>query len=878
MARPMRRGTTPQFAKDQKPCLRAAASRMAFACCALLLAVSPPAQAQNSGDSTGSGNASPPASPASLSGQSSGEVTLDVERFGLGDNARPGEIAAVRIRALDQGVKPREVLIRLEGRDPDGDTPYFERQVVLNPNVVQGIWLYPLIPRNFDTSDGMTLSAFEVLTGATEVGGDAGTGESAAKGKLGLLLGRTTVRMKTRIAPYDAVIGVVGTSSLSYGLGDYAIVDGSNPWSASGHEIIRTIEGLRTTDLPDRWMGYTSFDAMVWGAGDPLELRGDRASALREWVQRGGHLIIIMPVAGQAWTNASANELHDLLPNVTISRHEGVDMAPYGPLLTRKPQARFPKDSVVYTFEPAQGALPGEAMRILSGVEGKCVVARRLVGTGAVTLIGLDLNHRLLTSQDLVNADTFWNKVLGKRGTVRSQIELSTLQARGYQSREEKLFESDITGAIAKSGRSAAGLLLALVVFALYWLVAGPGGYAMLKRMGMVRHAWVGFFAAAGLFTAIAWGGAVLLRPSKVEVAHLTILDHVYGQPVERARSWMSVLIPWYGQATMEVGEAPKTGELAGRGGGDVLLPWTSPDQAQAGQDMFPDARGYEIQSRSPRSLTVPTRSTVKQLRADWSGGPPWQMPTPVGDPADPATAVLHLTEDGKARGKLVHGLPGPLHDVVIIVVRGQKPVTYPIANFMISRVNAYGLPSTDAWDPGEELDIGAVTNTNSLSTAGEAFFSTLLGTGATQDITAAPNQPRMDDTAPKRLTALGFFSQFEPPSYTEAAQTTREAVARRTETHGWDLGMWFTQPCIIIVGHLGTDKEPLASPIPFRIDGEQVTPMGRTMVRWIYPLPDNPPPFKSETGTEQDGGDGSAAADARPDAKVDGVEVGKPR
>jgi hypothetical protein len=782
--------------------------------------------------------------PASITtGQSQGEITLDVEQFGIGEVSRPGEIAPVRVRALDGGTRPREVLIRLEGRDPDGDTPLYEVQIVLNPGTVQGVWMYPLIPRNFDTSDVMTLSAYEVID---EAGDGAGADQPVSRGRVGKLLGRSQARMKSRLAPFDAAIAIVSTSNNSYGLGEYSLTDPGSSWSASGHEIIRVIEGLRTTNLPDRWMGYNGLDALVWGQGDPLELRDDRAAALREWVRRGGHLIIILPVAGQSWTNATANELFELLPNVTITRREGVDLAAYGPMLTRRTQPRFPKDSVVYELQPSPDAKPGEAMVVINGPDDKPVIVRRLVGTGAVTLIGLDLNSQLVASQNLINADVFWNRIIGRRGMVRSQAEIAALGPQSFISaRQDRLFESDIPSAIAKSGKSAAGLLLALVVFVVYWVVAGPGGYAVLRKMGLGRHAWLAFFAAAGVFTAIAWGGALLLRPGRVEVNHLTILDHVYGQPVQRARSWMSVLIPWYGEAKLEVGDAPQVGDSANRGGGDVLMPWTSPDQAQAGQDMFPDARGYEVETRLPRSLTVPTRSTVKQVRADWSGGPAWKMPTPVIDPADPAAGEPRITDARRAAGKLVHELPGPLHGVTVLVVRPQKPLTTPLRNSMIASANAYKLATDDAWEPGEVLDLAQITDTKGSDALAEQYFDTLMNQGISQDLTGTSNQSRWDGGAALRLAGIAFFSQFQPPEYSATVTNEVKPVARRAETHGWDMGRWFTQPCIIVIGLLGTDDEPQKSPIPMRIDGEPVAPMGRTVVRWVYPLPATPPLFK---------------------------------
>lgn len=802
------------------------------------------------------------------------EVALELERFGLGDIARPGEIAGVRIVAMDTSVRPREVLIRLEGRDPDGDTPIFERQVVLNPNVRQGVWLYPLVPRNFDTSDPMRLTAHEVLSGSEPAAGDAARSEDRSPDRdlgrqAGRLLGEATLRMKNRLPPFDQAIAVIGASNLNYSLSDYSITDGQANTSAHGHEVVRVITGLRPADLPDRWMGYAGLEAVVWGSGDPLEVRGDRAAALREWIQRGGHFIVIMPVAGQAWTSATTNELHDLLPAVTITRHEGVPLSEYAPMLTRRPTASMPRDSVLYTFDPTPASKPGEAVRVLSGPDGRCVVARRLVGTGAVSLIGLDLNHRQIAAQDALTADVFWHRILGKRGITRSPAEIAAILNRGFVGREDRLFESDFAPAIAKSGRSAAGLLLALAVFAAYWLAAGPGGFALLRRFGMVRHAWIGFFAAAGAFTAVAWGGAMLMRPSKVDITHLTILDHVYGQPVQRARSWMSVLIPWYGDARIEVGDPPRTGDLSARGGGDVVVPWTSPEQAQSGQNMFPDARGYEIQTRAPRSMIFPTRSTVKQMRADWMGGPAWPMPAPVGDGEDPSDAYPRLGDGRRAHGRLAHSMPGPLRDVVIVTVLPQRPIGATLGSAMISPAYAYSLAADDPWEPGEILDLSQVTDVPiSTDVNAMTYFASLLSRGSTTDITRTDTPSRADLGASQRLSAIAFFSQFEPPQFSDSFSTQREPVARRTETHGWDLGRWFTQPCIIIIGHLGSERDPRPSPVPIRIDGEPVTATGRTVVRWVYPLADKPPEFRTVPPAPESQPTGQTTRPGTPDGR----------
>jgi hypothetical protein len=64
--------------------------------------------------------------------------------------------------------------------------------------------------------------------------------------------------------------------------------------------------------------------------------------------------------------------------------------------------------------------------------------------------------------------------------------------------------------------------------------------------------------------------------------------------------------------------------------------------------------------------------------------------------------------------------------------------------------------------------------------------------------------------------------------------------VVRREATHGMDLGRWFTQPCIIVIGYLVDPNQD--APISTYVDGKAVPARGTTVVRWVYPLPDNPP------------------------------------
>jgi hypothetical protein len=784
----------------------------------------------------------------------SGDVQVQLEKFGVGNVARKGDWAGIRLKLQDtSGGKPHELLIRLNGLDGDGDTPQYDHVQTSNPGVWQSVWMYARIPYAIDNTQGFTAAVYEAVENAGGPTPEFPTGYRPGR-RLGALpiapMGSSMVK------PTEGLIGMMGAREL--GLQMYMGGQGnfSEPWHPQGHEKTDIVMGITPADLPDRWVGLRQFDALVWGQGDPAELRGERATAVREWVKRGGHLIIILPGVGQTWTNAASNDLIDIMPLVSVARKEVEDLSGYRDLVMRKPQLSdeqprpFPKSGVVHTFKPLADAQSGEAMRILNNPDGECIVARRLVGAGAVTLIGLDLNQTAFSQFRIIDADVFWHRILGRRGNLEEDKSLRS-PGRGMMnslaSRSPYLYDQDIPFQIADKKQAAGGVLIGFVVFVLYWLMAGPLGFGFLKLRKWTQHAWVSFVLAAGVFTVVSWTGATMLRPSAVGANHLTLLDHVYGQPVQRARAWVTLLIPWYGTAKIAI--TPPEQDSSGKRPVNALSSWDSPVVDGSSWGGFPDVRGYAVDTRAPDSMRAPTRSTVKQLEADWAGGPAWEMPRPlrveeggtgklVINDAPPGVNPLPLIE-----GTLVHKMPGALRDVLVVVVRrlpsiNGNPVDAPSAEAFVR---------TEAWEPGDPMDLGFVTRRSGGERGTQ--FSLYLNNKykpATSRNTFSPGAPDEADKGRymERLMSLAFFSQLPPPIAGEGVQY----AAQRAATHGWDLSLWFTHPCVIVVGHI--DKGP--SPVPLTVDGKPVPTEGMTFVRWVYPLPDNPPEYTRKAEQEK--------------------------
>ncbi len=788
-----------------------------------------------------------------------GEVRLEVTRLGMGGLAREGSWAGLRVEVTDSGLaSQRELVLRVRVTDPDGDEAEFDRVVTSNSGLPQAFWLYTRMPLLSSGIDYIEVLAYEAEQSSDERFGF----------KAGRLVGRSQVPTTLVMSGQRGLMAVVGPNS--FGLNAYGPTGRFESFLPKGHEITYLTTGLDTADIPDRWQGLISFDVLVWGStrdrADPGRLSADKANAIRQWVRGGGHLVVVLPSIGQEWFSVSGNPLAGMLPNIKPPTSlEGVDLNDFRPLLTSGKVDEVPlsTNAIVRVFEASSDAQPGEAMPILNDADGRCVVMRRLYGAGAVTLIGFDLNQTMMRNLGLPEAEVFWHRVLGRRGELPSvaAIEEGTIQnLNELLQRSHAQLDVDIPEEIALKGTAAFGVGLGVLVFVLYWLAAGPAGYLLLGKRGWKQHAWVAFVGVIGVFTAIAWVGATFARPHKAMIRHISILHGVHGQPTQRARSWQAMLIPYYGEAQVTV-ETDDDGSSA-----DVLLSVFESSGSLLSLSGLPDNRPYRIEAREPDDLRFPARSTVKELALDWVGQTSWGMPEPVNQPGDLETPTLRLAEDGEfgedgvlldcdAVGELVHSLPGALENVVVLINKGQVTLSEggQLRGALSANVSAYEL--TSAWEPEVRLQLEAVTKRASGQGANRqlafAYLTALLRSErVSQGTSSRPDPRRLGD----RLEALALFPMLEPPSG-QASVGTESRLAKRDLTHGYDLGLWFTQPSVMVIGQVRLAGDDARSPIPVALDGRVVRAEGTTLVMWVYPLDAKPPALRFVADDEVDDG-----------------------
>ena len=780
------------------------------------------------------------------------DVEVEVEQFGVGNAYRPGAITAMRLVLISSLDEPTPVWVQWEVPNAEGDIAEYGRSVVLNPGSRELLWLYaPLSPHTLDQTR-WTVRVFEERDGVRrrELGGDPRISPARS--------GAARVELDT------GMIAVVGRARMR--LEDY-----SNSWNSrtnppGAHESTRIISGIAPQAMPDRWEGLSAFEAVVWSDALPQQLRVDSAAALREYVRRGGHLVIILPEAGNPWGLGALGEtwLDDLLLGQAPRKDDGVMLSELMPLLskTRLPPVRDFELSV-RVFKEIGGrfnAIDNRYEPLVAMSDGRVIAVQRLVDFGRITIIGIDLTSQRLASMRLPQADAFWNRILGRRNDTPHPNELLIMEetdprmlTRGMAN-EVTIGDGRLLDGVNKSGQAARGLMAAVALFIAYWVVAGPVGFYFLKHQRMTRHSWLVFAATAGVFTAAAWGGVRLLRQADTEFRHVTFLDHVVrpatslgSEPhYQRAVCWGSLYLPKYGTVDVSIESDP------GESGQNLLFTWEAPPPKQP--DRFPNVDRYVIDvGRSPAHYTLPVRATATQLYVNWMGAldPDWGGTLRV-DPDDPIRVTVGPGGSARVSGTLINDLPGVLRDVCVIWVSNNRKrqreylwkddelswVPPFRSGEMLNSGHMWGRDAGSLpWYPGTTLslaeDFVPDGTTDLQRNIDRKYIEPEEGDGF--NITGIGRPEWQRRKLHDYMEMLSIYHQLTPPRYIrEGDKDPATAVITRRLTRELDLSAWFTRPCLIIIGYLDGSQ----TPVPLLVDGKTPRSEGLTVVRWIYPLP----------------------------------------
>lgn len=824
------------------------------------------------------------------------DIEVKVIHFGTGDVARGAGTLAVQCdfrSGLDRVIELEAVL---ELPNADLDIAEHSRSFVLNPGQSQRRWIYGTLPPMGEGT--LRSSIFELRLYELEGGQrarDLGTAQIAPE------LAENTPRV---LSPEEDAVLVVGARSA--GLDIYAQLP-NGLQSIPALNTVTAVANLRDTEsFPDRWEGYSPFATVVWSSGAvvPSRLSEEAVRALAEWTERGGNLVIALPSAGDPWDVGVAGRhgLSELLPSVAPTRIEDVPVTELLPILSleRAIRARDARMRVAVFDEatldrgwrpfvamPSRKSANGVPEPRADSLDARIVAVRREFGFGHITLLGLDVDElaaRALQTPAIPQGDVFWNRILGRRGDTLSGAEYAALSdanrltTRGGYTRA--IGEgAEVAGSVGLTGQAAVGALAALGVFALYWVVAGPLGFAVLRRMGRQRWSWVVYVAVALVFTAAIWMVGSGLASNAARVRHFTVLDVVERAPGEsdvtkpqpkRATGWLSLFVPDYGTVEVALDRASDAA-LVGTPR-NTLASWRASGSDAEG---FPSRERYRVPLDSPDALGLPARSTSIDLETRWMGAlaPEWgRMPH--------ATAPVSVTVDRSAApatisiaGQLTHGLPAVLNDVTIVHVWPVRNDPMALGTDKPPTRRAPGqLPnrgvmrSVASWAPGEPLDLAkqlpraAITDRGVLErelrqTYYDPIYRAASQFGGFGGVAESPM------SLVRSMPMLSLYGMLQPPDYLQNPPQDPEVLRiTRHDMRELDLSCWLAQPCLIVMGTL------VEVPLPYglTVDGEAVPSSGPVFVRWIMPLPDSSDWIVPLSQPPRGGRAGSAATTAR--------------
>ncbi|MFZ9692133.1 MAG: hypothetical protein ACO3EP_08820, partial [Phycisphaerales bacterium] len=238
---------------------------------------------------------------AALSGAAWADVSIVLEQFGVGDHFRPGDWTAIKVLLDSDRTTPTPVRIDWEIPDADGDLAVSTRSLVLAPGQSASRWIYGRLPpaRSAAEVEGAVFS----IRVHEEIDGERGPELGIAR------VSAATAAVPGRgVALEQGLIGLAGSGRL--GLEAYETPPPGLASIPSLNETIRLASGIGAAGFPDRWEGLASYAAIVWAGDDPstrpTALGLDEGRALREWIERGGTFVIVLPEAGDPWSLGAA--------------------------------------------------------------------------------------------------------------------------------------------------------------------------------------------------------------------------------------------------------------------------------------------------------------------------------------------------------------------------------------------------------------------------------------------------------------------------------------------------------------------------------------------------------------------------------------------
>lgn len=788
------------------------------------------------------------------------QVSGTVESIGFASYFRPDSWTPMVITVTPETAKTTSYLVRVKLQDLDRDLPIYQRAITVTgaaegQNRTQRFRMYFIPPpTERGLPDASDAGALKELQDRLKV--SIYTDAANPKWICDLPI---TGALQSVEPTKDAYPPATGTKLL------IAVSDGNSKpifGDPRAGRILGFSEGMivvnvRSAELPESVLGYDGVDGIIWLDADPASLKSsgdEKFRGLEQYVRRGGKLVICQPAEWQKTLG-----FDELLPLLRIEGvHERQDLAALNELAAPgygssdsyrnadeiPPELKAPFSLAKGPFQYARGvpkpdALVDEATLLkwpIAGSEGQFetspYIVRRSFGLGAVTWVAQDLGDPSIT-QVRFGWPYVWNRVFDWKNTplpVYNTTE-AAVQRRVEQGNPIDLGKSLIGSYMELQSKSAGLIALAVLFFIGYWLLAGPGLYALLASRKKTHLSWFWFGACAFGAMGITVLLVKLVLRGPPDLRHLSIIRIAPDQPAVII-SRFGLYIPRDGEQLLELKDAAPQ---------SVTSISALPIHPAFLKDV-PEESGSEYTvpiidatSPGPANLRYSYRSTLKKFQATW-----------VGDLKGKIDGSAKLIEEDFIDGQLTNNSGQQLDSVFIAF-------NYPGAGALAGDWMLF-IPS---WAQGVTLDLrrefnktadGRTTLAPGFDPARpdisdrvrgklsadwkDYFYKSVRGPGQfSEDFN--------DSSARGRrvvLPALSFFDRLplqisRDQSFGQAVRGSRSDLLRRG-ARMLDLSQVIAAGNMVI---LAEASGPL--PMPLFVAGEQVSGSGLNLYQFVIPL-----------------------------------------
>ncbi|HMB05142.1 MAG TPA: hypothetical protein VKP69_15565 [Isosphaeraceae bacterium] len=324
----------------------------------------------------------------------------------------------------------------------------------------------------------------------------------------------------------------------------------NNPGRVGPELTVARIDPLSDT-LPGRWYGFDAAEAIVLDTNDRdvmAKLNATGGQAIREWVRRGGHLVVAV---GSDWSRVRDSFLRlkddPMLPATPTGRERVHDL---GGLESFAGASRpiAPAGSATAVLVTTLEEVEARGGKVLSAAGPVPLVVRGPYGFGRVTVVALDVDQKPFS--DWPDRPLFWVKALDLRrrgGADPNAPGAVVVAGRG------RFYQSGVTDLSSLLRRaleqfSAVRLVpfgwVAFLIF-LYILLIGPGDYLFLKRvLKRMELTWITFPIIVVTVSLLAYYAAYLVKGRELRVNKVDVVDLDQATGQARGSVWMNLFSP----------------------------------------------------------------------------------------------------------------------------------------------------------------------------------------------------------------------------------------------------------------------------------------------------------------------------------------------